>query len=161
MGLPGEGGRDMRADLAALRAAYGVTRFRDVAAGVHWPEAFVIITACATTGSTWTPEREAAEDQLLRSALENRGVWHTRITGYHPETGHAEPGWAAELSVADGCALGRAYRQDAIYTVEGDELRVVLCEEPQRAERVGGFQERLDKKVTELIPASPKSPPLF
>jgi hypothetical protein len=147
----------MSTDLTALRAAYGVTRFRDVAAGVHWPEAFVIITACATTGSTWTPEREAAEDQLLRSALENRGVWHTRITGYHPETGHAEPGWAAELSVADGCALGRAYRQDAIYTVEGDELRVVLCEEPQRAERVGGFRERLDYSGTERLPASPNS----
>ena len=130
--------------LHALRTAYHVTRFRDVSVDVRWPEAFVIITACATTGSTWTPEREAAADAALRADLVNRGVWHTRITGYHPETGHAEPGWAAELSVADGCALGRAYRQDAIYTVEGDELRVVLCEEPLRAERVGVFRERLD-----------------
>jgi len=133
----------MKSDLTSLRHAYRVTRFRDVEAGVHWPEAFVILTACATTGSIWTPEREAAADAALRADLVTRGVWHNRITGYHPETGHAEPGWAAELSVADGCALGRAYRQDAIYTVKGDELRVVLCDEPQSAERVGGFRERL------------------
>ena len=135
---------DMSDDLAVLRAAYHVTRFRDVAAGVHWPEAFVIITACATTGSTWRPEREAAADEALRLDLMKRGVWHTRITGYHPETGHAEPGWAVALSVADGCALGRAYLQDAIYTVEGDELQVVLCEKPHSVEHVSGFRERLD-----------------
>ena len=146
--------------LQQCRAAYRITRFRDVTSGTIWPEAFVIITACATTGSIWTPEREAAADAALRADLVKRGVWHTRITGYHPETGHAEPGWAAELSVADGCALGRAYLQDAIYTVEGDELRVVLCEEPQSVERVGGFREQLDCVVTERPLASPESPPL-
>ena len=134
----------MKSDLTLLRAAYHVTRFRDVTSGIVWPEAFVVITACATTGSTWTPEREATADVALRADLVNRGVWHTRITGYHPDTGYAEPGWATALSVADGCALGRAYLQDAIYTVEGDELQVVLCEKPHSVEHVSGFRELLD-----------------
>lgn len=117
---------------------------RDAAAGTPWPAAFVIVTACATTGETWSDTEEAAADARLRAELVARGAWHVRLTGYHPATGHAEPGWAAALPVAEGCALGRRYRQDAIFVVAGDALAVTACDGGWGPVAMGGFRGRVD-----------------
>lgn len=94
---------------------------------VEWPPSFVIITAFATTGEVWADKENREADFRMKAALEERGVWHWRLTGYSPETGHAEPGWAVELGLEEGLKVGRRFLQDAIYHVEGDRLTVVLC----------------------------------
>ncbi|MFN6115842.1 MAG: DUF3293 domain-containing protein, partial [Flavobacteriales bacterium] len=105
-----------------LHPAYFTIAFRTEAPQEHWPDQFVIITAYATTGETWSDERNTEADQRLHAELLLRGCTPLRITGYDPATGHAEPGWAVELPLDDALVVGRAYLQDAIFAVRGDAL---------------------------------------
>lgn len=109
----------------------------------RWPEQFAILSGYATTGEVWTPERNAVADQTLGQELAAQGGWVSRITGFFPETGHAEPGWAAALSLETGCDWGLRYLQDAIYYVEGDTLWVSHCDHRRRLVPVGAFRERV------------------
>jgi hypothetical protein len=124
-------------------AHYLETHFRQEQPFSNWPEGFAIITAFATTGETWTAERNEAADRALEGELQPSGQWHLRLTGYSLTTGHAEPGWAVEMALCDACDLGRRYLQDAIYFVSGDELRVFLCDGPREHFLIGGFRERV------------------
>lgn len=120
---------------------YHLTRFKDIAAATDFPERFGIITAYATTGETWTPEQNNAADIRLVKELESRGVWHTRITGYVGE--HAEPGWAADLSLVDTIKLGKEFKQDGIYYVDNNSLSVYLCDESRESAAVAIFSDRI------------------
>jgi hypothetical protein len=104
---------------------------------------FVIITAWPTTGEDWPLAESAAADERLQLRLRTQGRNPIRITGYSPVTGHAEPGWVAELAPDEGLAIGREFRQHAIYAVNGDALQVLCCADGQTA-AVGGFRERVD-----------------
>ncbi|MEX2527515.1 MAG: DUF3293 domain-containing protein [Gemmatimonadota bacterium] len=158
-----------RPSLAAVHPEYLKVRFRG-GCDDNWPPSFVIITAFATTGEVWSQEKNREADARMKAILDHRAVWHRRLTGYSPETGHAEPGWAAELSLDEGLDLGRRFLQDAIYHVVGDGLTVVLCrlegagqEEGQvRRVEMGSFRERLtpaggssDPGRTQDLPPAP------
>ncbi len=128
----------------ALPDEYFETRFRTPVAPPGWPARFAILTAWATTGEQWSPAQNQQADARLAAHLAERGLWHHRLTGYSPRTGHAEAGWAVELAPDAARAVGVAFRQDALYTVEDDALWVLRCEDG-RAESVGRFSERLDR----------------
>jgi hypothetical protein len=121
---------------------YFSVRFR-VPQSVTWPARFVIVTAWATTGERWTDAENHAADERLRARLRELGTAPIRVTGYAPETGHAEPGWAIALDPDAALRLGREFRQHAIYLVDGDALHVVRCEDA-RAAPVGRFRDRLE-----------------
>lgn len=125
--------------------SYIETQFRQEQSISDWPEEFAIITAFATTGETWTVEKNKTADQALEGELQANCRWHKRVTGYSPTTGHAEPGWAVEMALAEACDLGLRYLQDAIYFVSGDELAVILCAQPSERLLIGSFRERLQK----------------
>jgi len=126
-----------------VNPAYFEVRFRTGEPIVPWPREFAIITAFATTGESWPREENEAADRELESELATRGVWFARVTGYSPASGHAEPGWAAELPIDDARRVGRRFRQDAIYLVRGDELSVTRCDDGQALAPVGRFRERV------------------
>ena len=123
--------------------AYFVTEFdvRDSAA--DWPREFVIISAFATTGETWTDEQNQACDQELEKALQERNVWMRRVTGRSPTGDHAEPSWAAELPFDEACDLGLKFKQTAIYHVCDDQLSVSYCDQQRKFVPVSGFRERI------------------
>jgi hypothetical protein len=108
------------------------------------PGTFAIITACATTGETWTDSENAAANAALRAELERSDRLLGSLTGYSPVTGHAEPGFAASLPVEAACDLGLRFKQDAIYYVDSGILHVSYCDQRRRLEPVGTFLERLD-----------------
>lgn len=108
-----------------------------------WPREFAIVTGYATTGEEWSAEDNAKADCELQTELQRRGVWIQRITGFSPQTSHAEPGWAVELSFAEACDLGHAFRQDAIYFIRGDQLFVSYCDGRREEILVGAFRSRL------------------
>jgi hypothetical protein len=110
-----------------------------------WPASFAIITAHATTGTSWSAEENERADLRLQDALADR--WCERITGYSPRTGHAEPGWAVVLPFHEACDLGARFQQDAIYLVASDDLFVSYCDERRALVRVGSFMDRLDHPV--------------
>ena len=128
---------------AAVNPIYFATHFRTLAPIPDWPPEFVIVTAYATTGERWTSAENEAADRRLSAELQRLGVWSARITGYSPQTGHAEPGWAADISFDEACDLGLRYRQDAIYRVSGDTLSVSYCDGRRRLVTVGAFRGRL------------------
>lgn len=122
---------------------YFETRFRTDGSVSSWPVSFVIITAWQTTGSRWLMSVNQQSDRRMLDWLRGSGRRPVRLTGYSPVTGHAEPGWAVDLPLLAGLRLGQAFRQDAVYWVDADELVVVRCENPWRQQRVGSFRERL------------------
>ena len=129
-----------------MHPAYFEAHFRhdDGAPAIQWwPEQFAIITAWATTGQTWTEAENRAADRRLREELEQRSTWCRRLTGFSPNTGHAEPGWAVDLDFDTACDVGQRYRQDAIYYVEGDELYVSYCDQRRKRVPLGSFRARL------------------
>lgn len=128
-----------------LHPAYFETRFRCDGPIPTWPARFAIISAGATTGERWDPARETAADARLLATIRAHGVWHARVTGYSPTTGHAEPSWAVALPLATACALGATFAQDAIYWVDGDALVVGRCTGDPTWEPVGAFRARVDR----------------
>ncbi|TAM09393.1 MAG: DUF3293 domain-containing protein [Nevskiaceae bacterium] len=129
---------------ASMPADYAQTRFFTSDLVAAWPSQFAIITACATTGETWTAARNAAADEALEAVLRQKGCEITRITGYSPVTLHAEPGWAVALGFDTACELGLCFRQDAIYYVVDGTLYVSHCDAPRRCLiPIGPFFPRL------------------
>ena len=82
-------------------------------------------------------------DRALEGELRKTGRWMRRLTGYSPITGHAEAGWAVEMPWDEACDVGLRFKQDAIYTVNGDELSVTLCDHRRGPVLVGAFRERV------------------
>lgn len=128
-----------------MRPVYFETRFRINGPIPAWPVEFVIITAYATTGETWTSEQNQTADRRLESELKARGGQIARLIGYSPRSGHAEPSWAVKMPFDEACDLGVRYRQEAIYFVRDDDLSVSFCDSRKALVRVGSFRERLDE----------------
>jgi Protein of unknown function (DUF3293) len=129
-----------------MNPVYFETRFRTDRPIIDWPSEFVILSAFATTGQSWTPDQNEAADRRLESELRTRGGWLVRIFGYSPTSGHTEPSWAIDLPLQEGCNIGRRFLQDAIYHVNNDDLSVVRCDEQRALVRVGSFRHRFDPK---------------
>jgi hypothetical protein len=123
---------------------YFKTRFRTSRPVTDWPSEFVILSAFATTGESWTPHQNERADDRLASELRMRGGWLVRIFGYSPTSGHTEASWAVDLPLEEGCKIGQRFLQDAIYHVKNDELSVMRCDEPRALVRVGSFRTRLN-----------------
>lgn len=138
-----------------LHPAYFETRFRTPEPLDGWPRDFAIISAYATTGQTWTDDENREADRRLYEELRARGTHPRRVSGFSPETGHAEPSWAAVLSTKYAVDVGRTFRQDAVFLVRGEQLFVMRCEEPRKPVLVGGFRERLEHDPHESRAWSP------
>jgi hypothetical protein len=131
-------------DLHAARSWYFDVRFRPDTPVTAWPAEFVLVTGYATTGEEWPEERNIAANAQLHAELVAMGRWHVGVTGYSPATGHAEPGFAVEMTAADGEAVGRRYAQDAIYVVRGDALSVRYCADGREEDVEGGWLARVE-----------------
>lgn len=122
--------------------AYYQTLFVVEAWTDEWPTNFLIVTAYATTGETWSAGRNDQADQALAARIESLGVWKRRITGTSPDGQHAEPGWALDVPLDAGRRLGREFLQDAVYFVRENMLHVASCLDDREAP-VGVFMNRL------------------
>lgn len=128
-----------------MNPIYFKTHFR-CQSGDDWsgrPGAFAIITAYPTTGQQWPQAEIDAADKALEQELRARAAWVRRLTGYDPDTNHAEPGWAAAIDFAAACEIGDRYKQDAIYFVDKGTLYVSYCDYRRQPKSVAGFDERL------------------
>jgi hypothetical protein len=127
----------------SINPVYFETHFKRQKSWEDWPHKFAIITAYATTGEAWTDSENEAADKKLEAELRQQGSWLQRLTGYSPVTGHAEPGWAVDLSFEAACDLGGRFRQDALYYVVGDVLYVSFCDQRRAQVLVGLFRSRV------------------
>ena len=127
------------------RSWYYTVRFRLDQPVPAWPAEFVMVTGWATTGERWTEAENLAANARLEAELAISGRWFVPITGYSPQNGHAEPGFAVAMGAEEGTALGRRYLQDAIYVVRGDQLTVRYCGDEREDPVAGRWGELLDK----------------
>lgn len=142
-GASGTGAESPGASSEDMHLGYFTTHFRDYDEIGDWPEEFVILSAYATTGETWTDDENEQAHEKLQRALSELGVWTHFILGFSTESDHAEPSWAADLPLHEARALGRRFHQDAIFHVCGDRLSVTRCDEEAPLVPVGSFRERL------------------
>ena len=108
-----------------------------------WPNDFTIITAYATTGEDWSDQQNNTADAALEEKVKERFGWVKRITGYSPQSGHSEPGWAVNSDWSQACYLGVQFKQDAIYFVSSEILTVSYCDERRKKVYVGTFLDRV------------------
>ncbi len=140
-----QAGRVASSPLLSIPPEYQQTRFRLHHAVTSWPATFVIVSAYATTGESWPAERNEQADAELGREIERLGGWHARLTGYSPETGHAEPSWAVQLHYESGLELGRRFDQDAIFVVDDLNLSLGYCADGRQSADIGPFLERVDE----------------
>ena len=131
-----------------LHPAYSKVRFRGPWPDRSHPDEFAIITAYATTGETWPDERNRAADLELENELRGTGCWMRRLTGYEPETGHAEPGWAVGIGFEEALDLGRRFKQDAIFWISANRVRVAKCGSDLQSDEGGPFSDRFEIEET-------------
>ncbi len=93
------------------------------------PSSFAIITAVMPRGFASDASTDAADDAELEKRLRGGAYEPRRIIGWAPtaQAIHAEKGWLVPCSKAEAARLGRDFRQDAVWWVEGDALSVVPC----------------------------------
>ena len=126
-----------------MHPAYFDTRFLVADSAEAWPQAFAIISAYATTGEEWPLAKNQAADQELELELQRRSPWLRRLTGYSPNSGHAEPSWAAAIPLAEACDIGLRFLQDAVYYVADGRLSVSYCDDRRGLVPVDDFRSRL------------------
>jgi hypothetical protein len=126
---------------------YFDTRFKLGLPLAELPDSFAIITAYATTGEVWTAEDNKTACEALRAELERGGQFIGTITGYSPETNHAEPGFAAAIPFEEACKIGVRYKQDAIYYVSSGTLFVSHCDHRRNLKPITQFSKRIDSNV--------------
>jgi hypothetical protein len=125
--------------------AYYCTRFFVEKPPRTVPHSGVILSAFATTGEVWPPEKNRLADARLEFEL--RRIDHQfliRMIGYCPTDGHAEASWLADLDGSMACQIGMRFHQDALYLIDQGELYVVRCSDPTQRSYVASFAQRLD-----------------
>jgi hypothetical protein len=130
-----------------MHPSYFEVQFSVPAPVYDWPEKFAILSGYATTGEVWTDDRNAAADRALGETIFVIGVWRERITGFFEDTGHSEPGWAAELDLEAACDLGLKFLQDAIYYVSSGTLFVSHCDHRRNLQPITQFSKRVDSNT--------------
>ena len=131
------------APFAHMIPAYFETHFRTDSPVDSWPDQFAIITGFATTGESWSDDRNHSADQRLLAQLTSAGHQPIRITGFSPLTHHSEPSWAIPMNWPAACDLGLEFLQDAVYWVDKDSLFITYCDHRRALVRVGSFRSRL------------------
>jgi hypothetical protein len=113
------GGSSERGDFKPMDPVYFETRFRTSQPVTDWPSEFVILSAFATTGNHGHRIKMSAPTTALHRSCgcEVAGSCASSAT---PLSGHAEPSWAVDLPLDEGCNIGQRFLQDAIYHIKND-----------------------------------------
>ncbi len=105
-----------------MNPAYFQARFRAELPHGGLPESFGIVTACNPGGKTAGAVANTAAMDSLRDLIESNGWVRFPVTGGSPDFQHAEPGFGILAELDDCLALGRVFRQEAIFWVERGQV---------------------------------------
>lgn len=126
-----------------MNPAYRQVRFRLNPPGMETPDAFAIVTAWNPDGRTTAWENNQKANGRLQSRLDEADLYWFSVTGGSPDFAHVEPGFGvAGISREAAVVLGREFRQEAIFWVEGGAVFLVSCENPV-PEEIGRWSELL------------------
>lgn len=123
--------------------AYAQAHFQLDCPAMELPVRFGIVTACNPMGVTVEASVNEGLDRDLGMSLLDRGIPHFRVTGGSRDMSHAEPGYGCAVDLERIVELGRQWKQEAVFWVEGDQLVLVSCDDSKHEEPLGSFRERL------------------
>ena len=120
-----------------MKDEYLQTRFVTELADQSLPEKFYIVTAHNPFGGRATDTENEENNARLLQQIRNSGWNHFPVTGQCED--HAEAGFGVACSRVEAVMLGETFRQDAIYEVEDNEVRLVDCKGVEGDDLVGSW----------------------
>ena len=109
---------------------YANTLFQLDGSPLMLPPSFTIITAVLPIGFVTSPDEDARHNAELAQRLRAEGFHPLPVIGWAPRADgsvHEEASWLVACPKVRAVALGREYRQEAVWWVEGDALGAVPC----------------------------------
>jgi hypothetical protein len=122
-----------------MKEGYYQTQFVTRLEGASSPDHFFIITAHNPFGEVAPDEKNDEKNALLLEAIQASKWSCFPITGQCED--HAEAGFGVVCSRAEAIALGKQFRQDAIYEICDDQVVLVDCQETEVDEMVGTWSK--------------------
>lgn len=114
-----------------MNPAYRQVRFRVDPPEMKTPDSFAIITAWNPDGRPTALENNQEANDRFQSRLDKAGLYWFSVTGGSPDFAHVEPGFGVSgITRNEAVALGRNFRQEAIYWVEGGAVFLISCQDP-------------------------------
>lgn len=113
--------------LTRMNPAYAQVRFRAELPLGGLPERFGIVTAWNPEGLPASPEANQADAERLAARVESLGIPAFPVTGGSADFSHAEPGLGLLTDQAQVIALGREFRQEAVFWVERGRVHLCSC----------------------------------
>lgn len=124
-----------------MNPAYRHARFR---AGLPYgglPESFAVITACNPNGETISDEANAERTRQFETQLCKLGLIHFPVTGYDPQSDHAEPGFGVLCDEATAYGIGNGYLQEAVFQVRRNQVTLISCDQERGQVPLGKWTE--------------------
>jgi hypothetical protein len=131
-----------------LVRACGDTFDLDAVSSNPWPEAIARLRPPITLVTGWNPRGQPAQgaanraaNRALRASLETRGRPWRAALGRARDGSWAEPGFAiGGLDESEAAALGREWRQLAVYRITATEVVVLASDQSFRHARPRGHR---------------------
>jgi len=120
-----------------MKEEYRQTQFVTELAERSLPEKFYIVTAHNPFGGLATAAENEENNERLLQQIRNSGWDHFPVTGQCDD--HAEAGFGVVCSRTEAIMLGETFRQDAIYEVEADDVRLVDCKGKEGDDSIGSW----------------------
>jgi hypothetical protein len=110
-----------------MNPAYAHVRFRAELPKGGLPERFGIVTAWNPDGITTDAASNHTANASLQVILQAEALPHFPVTGGSPDFTHAEPGFGIIADQARIIALGREFRQEAVFWIDRGAVHLVPC----------------------------------
>lgn len=110
-----------------MNPGYAHVRFRAELPKGGLPERFGIVTAWNPDGITIDEASNQAASARLEAILQAEALHHFPVTGGSPDFSHAEPGFGIIANQARIVALGREFRQEAVFWIDRGTVHLVPC----------------------------------
>ena len=127
-----------------LNPSYLKARFRADLPLKGIAQSFCIVTAYCPFDEQVTDEENKTFNQALKTELENAGLVHFPVTGYSPDSDHAEPGYGIICDRSIAIKLGQQFRQNAIFSVYENTVYLINCIPPHKDIPCGKWSDLLD-----------------
>ena len=124
-----------------MNPAYAEARIRAELPKGGLPERFGIVTAWNPDGITLDADSNHTANARLEAILNAEGLPHFPATGGSHDFAHAEPGFGIIADQARILALGREFRQEAVFWIDRGTVHLLPCDDAPSA-ILGSWNER-------------------
>ncbi|MEN8865444.1 MAG: DUF3293 domain-containing protein [Akkermansiaceae bacterium] len=122
-----------------MKEEYHQTQFVTTLDSAGTPDHFFIITAHNPCGEVAPDQQNTKNNALLLEGIHDSGWKSFPVTGQCED--HAEAGFGVTCTRTEAIALGKTFRQDAIYEIFNDEVILVDCKEIEADETIGHWSK--------------------